>query len=334
MEYEVRGHPYGMMSMSPFKPPPPYISNWKFRVQLHVPPAPTLVYRNCCKYEKGDFEEIERIGPVERCLKHPPLPGEIGSGELELEILDQLMVKDCCNSQVFTVQILEKSPNLENLPPPGTRLVAKVFDPLYYDDAEYYTSPFLAVDGCYTHETRAYQALAKFQGHQIPIYYGSYSLDLPIEQTSNHRTVRLILLEYIPGIDMQKANPADFSQQTRQQIMKDVIDLESLIYWNDIKLRDCSPRNILLRAPNSPGGPMRIMFIDFGHALFNRRRDDPYLAEINLFTGQYVSPLLRWTENSTFKFGDWIDWEWRPWLEAAFAHTLDTITPEMRESYD
>lgn len=130
---------------------------------------------------------------------------------------------------------------------------------------------------------------------------------------------------------MQRADPAHFSQQTRQQIMKNVVELESLVYFSDIYLRDCHPRNIILRAPEED--PTRIVFIDFGHALFNRRPDDALAQGLNSFLGQYVSPLLRWSEYRANEFRKWVDWEWEPWLEAEFAHTAAEITSEMRESY-
>jgi hypothetical protein len=62
------------------------------------------------------------------------------------------------------------------LPPKGTRLVAKVYDPLYFNDSEGYLNPFLCMDRSYTHEANAYMALNEFQGQWIPRYYGSYSL--------------------------------------------------------------------------------------------------------------------------------------------------------------
>lgn len=161
----------GMMSRSLSKPPVPYTRDWRFTVKSHVPPAPTLVTDGCCKYDEDDFEEIKRLSPTERCLQRPPLPGEMGSDTIDLEVTDLLRVGDCCNSQVFTVRVLRGTPKAEKPPPPDARLVAKVYDPLYYDDEEYFVNPFLAMDQCYTHEARAYHVLSEFQGRHIPIFY-------------------------------------------------------------------------------------------------------------------------------------------------------------------
>ncbi|PYI15761.1 hypothetical protein BO99DRAFT_467055 [Aspergillus violaceofuscus CBS 115571] len=79
----------------------------------------------------------------------------------------------------------------------------------------------------------------------------------------------------------------------------------------------------------------RVVFVDLAHALFDRRRDDPAALTLNCFLGDYISPPLRWNE-AKFKaspFDDWVDWDWDPWLTAEFAHTVTSITPEMREQW-
>jgi hypothetical protein len=133
---------------------------------------------------------------------------------------------------------------------------------------------------------------------------------------------------------MQDANPNEFSQQARKQLMKSIIDFDSLVYWKqDILLTDLSLRNVMIpnkscKADCSTEIPAR--FLDFGDALFNRRRDDPGLAKINLFMGQYISPILRWSGWSRKgEFKAWIDWDWEAWIKAEYAHTASTITPEM-----
>ncbi|KAJ5095561.1 hypothetical protein NUU61_004917 [Penicillium alfredii] len=237
----------------------------------------------------------------------------MGPDTIELEITDLLRVGDCCNSQLLTVQELRETshsgqPSLSKTifprrssPALDTKLlVAKVYDPLYYDDAEYYINPFLAMNQNYTHEVRSYHHLSELQGDRIPRYYGSYSLDIPISHAHQSkdttqpvpvRSVRMILVEQIAGTDMQSVESARlFSsssfQQVRQQIMKDVIELESLIYFKDIFLRDCCPRNMILSTPNEDGQTPHVVFIDFCHALFNRRPDDEVALSINFFVGQ------------------------------------------------
>ncbi|PGH11040.1 hypothetical protein AJ79_05082 [Helicocarpus griseus UAMH5409] len=191
------------------------------------------------------------------------------------------------------------------------------------------------MDRYYTHEARAYDVLSELQRKQIPIFYGAYTLDIPVN-SSEARTVRLILIEYIPGVSMQQVNPKDFSQHDRQEIMKSVIDFESLVYERDILLQDLSPRNVMM-AEKSYADPERsLVFIDFDSALFNRGKyeREPIIDNKNLLLGQWISPLLRWKNRSmALQFTLWIDWDLQRWVEAEYAHTASTITPEMRESY-
>lgn len=313
------------------KPRVPYVKGWRFAVEPHVTPPPTPVTRGCCLNSDADSEERRTVPPVERCLKHPPLPGQLGEpvpDTVQLRILEPLRVGDGHNAQVFTVRV-QSGLNSRYLPQ-NQMVVAKIYDPLYFNDDNGYLNPFLCVDKHYTHETHAYKHLSNFQGVSIPKFYGSYSLKIPIEN-SRFRTVRLILMEFISGTSMQQTGPENFSQRTRKQFLRSIIDFESLVYERDIMLTDLFPRNVIL-VKSGCESKHKLIFIDFEAAIFGRIRDDPLPFRINLFLGQYVSPLLRWTRRS-HNFREWIDWDWRPWVETEFAHTTATITPEMRRRY-
>ncbi|EAW15262.1 uncharacterized protein ACLA_059260 [Aspergillus clavatus NRRL 1] len=301
----------------------PYTKGWKFTVNSHIPPRPTLVTKNCCRNFEVGRNERSQFSPAQRCLRNPPLLGEQGSHILNLEVLELLKVGDGCNAQVFTVRVDNPECTESN-----ANLVAKIYDPLYFDDEEGYLNPFLCVDKHYTHEVHAYGVLSDLQGVLVPRFYGSYSLDLLVEDSAK-RTVRLILIEYLPGISMQQAIPKDFPQRTRQQIMKSVIEFESEVYKRDILLTDLHPRNVMM----VDQGQRKLVFYDFAGALFGRRRDDPIAVEFNLFLGQYISPLLRWDTTMAMEFGEWIDWDWDSWVKEEFAHTSANITQEMREMY-
>ncbi|OJZ82533.1 hypothetical protein ASPFODRAFT_50359 [Aspergillus luchuensis CBS 106.47] len=309
------------------KPPVPYTTGWRFTAESHSVSAPTLVTGRCCTSSDSDRIERKRMSPVERCLQRPPLSGNKGNDAVSLEVLKLLKGGDGHNSQVFTVRLIAS--NSQTLPKDGTELVAKIYDPLYFDDEEGYLNPFLCMDKHYTHEANAYEALAEFQGRGIPTYFGSYSLDLPIDSTRK-RAVRMILIEHIQGTTMEDAKPTLFSQSARQYIMKAIVDLESRIYEKNIWLIDLEPRNILIRY--AVDSQPQIVLIDFGDALFNRRRDSPIAMRENNFLGHYISPLLRWkaAKAKLYAFSEWVDWDWDCWLEVEFAHTVPSITPEMR----
>ncbi|OJJ34690.1 hypothetical protein ASPWEDRAFT_182838 [Aspergillus wentii DTO 134E9] len=308
------------------KPPIPYVKGWRFTVQSHTPPPPTPVTQNGCCNSMPEIEERRDLSAAERCLQNPPLPGKAGSTTLELEIVHLLKVKDGTNAQVFVINIIGSNPESSW---PGQKVVAKVYDPLYHDDDDGYLNSFRCVDKHYTHEVASYENLSEFQGDAVPTFYGSYSLDIPVEGLGV-RTVRLILVEYIPGILMKDANPQDFSQSARQQVMKKIIDFETDVYFKkDMCNEDISPRNVIMH----PEG--KLVYIDFANVLFGRKTDDYFASTIDMFLGQYISPLLRWTnQDNAWDFQDWIDWDWEPWVKAEYAHTADTITQEQRERYD
>ncbi|GKZ24321.1 hypothetical protein AbraIFM66951_011156 [Aspergillus brasiliensis] len=212
----------------PTKPPLPYTKGTKFAIRSHHPPAPTPVTINCCRNFSHGREEREQLGPVARCCKNPPLAGNLGPETVDIEVLDPIRVGDGHSAQVFNVRILNPESNTEIFQG-ANEVVAKVFDPLYLDDHLGYLNPFLCEDRFYTHEAHTYRVLSDLQGDLIPRFYGSYSADIecrdiigddPEANPSCLRTVRLILIEHIPGKSLLQIGPSGFTQQDRQQIME------------------------------------------------------------------------------------------------------------------
>ncbi|KAJ5091819.1 hypothetical protein NUU61_006689 [Penicillium alfredii] len=217
-------------------------------------------------------------------------------------------------SQIFTVRVLHAT-SASKVPRDDTRLVAKIYDPLYFDDDGGFLNPFLCVNEHYTHEANVYHHLSQFQGQGIPRFYGSYSVNLAVDSKQT-RTVRMILIKYIHGVTMRDAKPEHYSQSARQKILKSIVDLDSRVYEKNIQLQDLHPRNVIISSPDRD--PSGVVFIDFGKTLFSRRPDDPFALKLDWFYGQ---------------FGDWIDWDWDAWLETEFAHTPGNITPDMRKRW-
>lgn len=142
-------------------------------------------------------------------------------------------------------------------------------------------------------------------------------------------------MDFIPGLSMQKADPHDFSQHIRQNIVKSLIQFASSVFARDIFLSDLHPRNIMLTY--SGDETPRLVFLDFGDARFGRLGYYSHLRDrvSSWFPGEYISPLLRWhkVHRHAYYYRDWIDWKWQPWLETEFADTEATIKPGMREKY-
>ncbi|KAB8275519.1 hypothetical protein BDV30DRAFT_64715 [Aspergillus minisclerotigenes] len=313
------------------KPEPSYTVGWRSNctVHPHEPPRPTLVTRGSCRNFAADRLEKSQLSPVERCLKHPPLPGLNKPDKVDLEIIEVKKVGNNQNPQVVVVEALGHIQGLEK----RERAVAKFYDLLYFDDDEGFLNPFACVDRHYTHESAAYITLAHLMGKKIPKFYGSFSVSIRADE-SRTRTVRLILLEYIPGKTMLAADPQDYDQLSRQALLKSAIDFESLVYERDVLLTDFTLRNIILVDSASCSGKPGLVFLDFGGALFGRTRDDVVAVayRASLFLGTYISPLLRWAKLPS-DFEQWVDWDWQAWLEQNYGHTKETITEKMQEVF-
>ncbi|RDH24291.1 hypothetical protein M747DRAFT_367266 [Aspergillus niger ATCC 13496] len=107
------------------KPPIPYIKGWRFSARSHTTPAPTPVTLDGCRNSDRGREERASLGPVARCCKNPPLPGDLGQQTVELEVLDPIRVGDGHSAQVFQVRVLNPESNTEVFQR-TSQLVAKV----------------------------------------------------------------------------------------------------------------------------------------------------------------------------------------------------------------
>ncbi|KAK9429335.1 hypothetical protein V1505DRAFT_357001 [Lipomyces doorenjongii] len=304
------------------KPFLPYFPGQQLALVSHDPPDPTI---GSCSLNFHAARERESKPPLDRCILHPPLPGSIGTATVYLKIIEAVRLGDNHNAQIAKVQVDRVIRHESNSPPVDTPLIAKFYDPLYFDHEQDDADPFLCVDRDYSHEVAAYKALSDLQGSTIPRYYGSYSLELPAEGTV--RSVRLILMEFVPGTSMQQLNPSDFSQLERQVFMKAVIDAESLVYTHNVRHRDIHPRNILLLSTATTTYDRRVVMIDFGRAEIGRSPHPE--SEARYLPGVPISPLLRWNvawwHHVQTYFSKWIDWDWQSWLEHNYG-SIDTAS--------
>jgi serine/threonine protein kinase len=302
------------------KPDFPYTVGKHLRVRSHIPPQPTNLSNCLLKFHAR--RERESIDPVQRCLLHPPSSGTFTSGVAELEIIKLVRAGDQHGAQLLTVRVLTSTYDL----PSDTDLLAKFYDPLYFDHEQDDADPFLCVDSAYTHESAVYQKLADFQGSIIPKYYGSFSLSLPIDHM-NSREVRLILMENVPGISMHDLNPSNFTKSERQAIMKAIIDSETALYNHEVRHRDIYPRNILVLPSDHA---RKVVLVDFGKAWTSRSPFPEW--EEKFLPGIPISPLLRWIKPREW-FDGWVDWDWMAWVEQHYEHTRGSITEYMQRKW-
>ncbi|KAK2760329.1 hypothetical protein FQN54_002397 [Arachnomyces sp. PD_36] len=322
-------------------PPPPlsYTKGRRFTVRSHHPPPPQRKVSNCCALtEEGDNERL-KVPPLERCLLHPPSPGSPGNLEVEFEIVDEIRAGVYEPAQILVVRIIQAPPEFFKKLGSTTQIVAKFYDTLYWDHSDDGGDPFHYVEHQYTHEAATYERLTELQGKIVPIFYGSYSLELPIDHPSEaSRSVRLIVMEQIHGSSLLQLKPEDSSQAQRQRIMKLLIDGESAIYTHDIVLGDLHPRNVLVEQDKDAAQQIRrVVHIDFGINMMSRSwwANSDLASEQRRLPGTFVTPLFRWLKlfGRELKFRMWVDWDYQRWLEAEYSHTLSAVTPEIRSEY-
>lgn len=125
------------------------------------------------------------------------MEGSYGSTHIDLCVRDTIRVEDEHNAQLAVVEVLAAEPPVDGLFQ-GAHVVAKLYDPLYMDDEDLSMNPFMMADQSYTCEVATYNLLPDLQGTMIPRYYGSYSMDIPVELPDGipaKRSVRLILMK-------------------------------------------------------------------------------------------------------------------------------------------
>lgn len=174
--------------------------------------SPTPKGRNCCAFARNALNETRRLGSFRRCLRHPPSPGRPGSQKTRLKIIDEIRVGDDQNSQIVSVGVVSGQHC-------GKQVVAKFCDPVYFEDSQDDIDPVLHVGKTYACESAAYRRLSARGQQNSPEFYGTYPLELTV-CPGIFRSVRLILLEHVHGVQMQTLQPSRPSQTYRKAIMK------------------------------------------------------------------------------------------------------------------
>lgn len=297
------------------KPPLPYVVGGALHLQAHEPPPPV-------KFDPWSaakiFEERRSVDPLDLCLRHPPSKGTKLQSTANVQIVRQLRAGDRCRAQIVAIRA---TPSSSHTLPSDKHLVAKIYDPMYFDDNDD-SDPFLLSDVTYTHEAAAYKQLSALQGSSIAKYFGSFTTTWPDKQ--RRRLVRLVLIELLPGRAMDQLT--GLPRSPRQSIMKKVIDAETDIYTHNITHKDLRPANIMVDLDGHK--VKRIVMIDFG--LCKLKRIDHPSLQAQYLPGVPISPLLMWRVRRT-EFDGFVDWDWTPWLHHVYKSTEATITDHMRE---
>lgn len=307
------------------KPAIPYRSGAVFSATSHTPPKPPLGSQHYPT--EVAKEEINNTHPLDLCFKYPP-EGQQGDVRLQLRATREVRVKDPANGQLVMVEPTVVTPgvvhssttaSLIDWISSGGQVVAKFFDPLYYDFDRNRFDPFASSDATYRHEVEAYHHMQPLYGKVVPRFFGSYLVDIPLPSDYHipTRPVQAILYEYIPGISLASQEAMDLSQGQRKAVMAAVINIDNKLWQLDVNFSDFHPRNMIVVSAKA-GHKADVRYIDFGDAVVGYRAREGEAHMPTLEPRPFEEVFESWQEENfeiKIDFNYLIDWPWNDWLK-------------------
>ncbi|KAH7412322.1 hypothetical protein DE146DRAFT_642820 [Phaeosphaeria sp. MPI-PUGE-AT-0046c] len=293
---------------SPPEPPAfPYVEGAKFVVHKHEPPTMSEM-----GYDEEDYCLPGVSGEpshLEWCLANPPAPGvRHPDTARDVEIAQIIRCGKTCGAQVVLT---------------ADGLVAKIYDPLYYDFC-YKANVTSIAEVDYVTEVGAYSDPigTSIQGDLMPTYHGSWTLDLPIivDGVDKIREARLIMMEYIPGAPMQDLDPRRLTDQERENIMIKFIEADVDLRFLGIEHGDFEPRNVILSIREGSDtyetNAFRLCIIDYARCALSAVDGCGYRGP----SPEYYNPLFYWPGQFWYSDWGWLqernqakDWMWKIW---------------------
>lgn len=326
------GYSYLATHPEALKPAIPYQPGAVFSARSHIPPKPP---RGSQFYPtEASREEIKSTHPLELCFKHPP-EGQHGDVRLRLKVTQEIRVKDPGNAQLVLVEPTVVTPggspsftttSLMDWTSSGGQVVAKFFDPLYYDFDEYKFDPFVSSDATYRHEVEAYHRMQPLHGKVVPRFFGSYAVDIPLPNDYHipTRPVQAVLYEYIPGILLASQEAMELSQSQRKAIMAAVINVYDKLWQLDVNFSDLHPRNMIVVSAEV-GHKADVRYIDFGDASVGFRARQGEAHTPTLEPRPFEEVYQWWQDENLDAIVDFkylIDWPWNDWLKNEYQKTM------------
>ncbi|KAJ7226663.1 hypothetical protein GGX14DRAFT_626657 [Mycena pura] len=256
-----------MNMKGPQLPDPSNVYEENTLMQLHrqTPPvdaAEDAIRRRC--YIDDDGLILERTslnGRLINCRLHNIQPSATAP-TLQIKLLEPLStgLRDMRFAQVWKVQSGEET------------CVARIFDPLYVKSELGAEDVFLWIAKILVAETSAYENYLKdLQGNIIPRFLGSFLTIVDTVDQDLHpgtartpdipdkRSVYVLLLEYIPGIDLSRQHPGPewpICVDHKRAIVRAIS-----IAWYQIRIReifhyDFAQRNLVLKTDVSSTEPL------------------------------------------------------------------------------
>ncbi|KAJ6479886.1 hypothetical protein C8R47DRAFT_602083 [Mycena vitilis] len=138
-------------------------------------------------------------------------------------------------------------------------LVARIYDPLYFDTM--IEDRFSIIERAVSCEQEAYRLLHEHQGTMVPQFRGIFVADIPSPGVGVPRHAYVVLLEWLPGIDLRNKMLQEVGKETvgavtclkhKAGFLNDVARASLQLYRCGIRPEDLMPRNVLLLEPSTP----------------------------------------------------------------------------------
>jgi hypothetical protein len=262
-----------------------------------------------------------------------------------LSVTREIAVVDGRDAQLVLCTITPKDPVGRD----PFQAVAKIYDPLYYSFPNK-AVPSVPCDVTwvaeqdYSREAAAYEHLEAIgeAGSFAPKYFGSwtFTVDLQMGEATlpQPRSVRLILIEYVPGKSIRElcAGPAPaaatFDEAYRLEVLARILDGNVNLRFKGISQRDLAARNVIIQDPPDAQGQTleqantvipRVVLIDYNISIVSARTRNKFVP----FAGTTLppNPMQFYWRSSFQEFGGWIPAAWennaiprQEWLQKRF----------------
>lgn len=326
----------------PRRPDFPYHSGLTLTIRPHTPPAPFGLtgYTKGSERQQARREEIAKVSQSEWCLRNPLAETPPHSGDAEtqtLEIVQGIACKDGRGAQVVRCHLGDDK---------DRSYVAKIYDPLYYSYADpEFGSPVdvtYMADEHYSREAAAFEDIkaAGVDGQFSPKYYGSWTFDMLLLGTSEVRPVRLVLLEWLDGVDLWSIMERDGANngfhtippEERLEIFAKAAEAETKLDYYGVIHRDFSPRNVMIvDQATDEGSRKRVLLIDLNNSTCINRpnfRDRQFRTTDPIPT----SPRYLWWGGCPNEFSQWVPDPHRS-QDAVFNGWLEQRWPDPSSEY-
>ncbi|KAK2599837.1 hypothetical protein N8I77_011560 [Diaporthe amygdali] len=267
-------------SPDPDKPNCPYLPDLEVDISTHTAPLPF----GGGMYPLGSYpwrkeKWLYSVTQTTHVITHPPLetPPSVQENTVRLVVTKSLAIGNARGAQVLLCSIIPYGEGEKTF-----EAVAKIYDPLYYPPfSEIGSYPLDVVgdaDEDYSKEAAAYKCLERAgqTGLFAPAFFGSWTFSFPTsyKQEIHQRKIRLILIEYIPGICMRdlfvqnglnQINATHLSEEYRLEVLAILLDGVAKQCHAGVDQRDLSPRNVIITPPPKPKEtrPQRVVLIDY-----------------------------------------------------------------------